>query len=279
MKKYLLFTFIIFPVIATCAEETANTTEEPSNTLIEFTANTYGVTVPTDARIDINRNMAIILKERYVNRDSNIKFSGTVRFINLYGIVVPKRGMPYSPKVEQRINELIKDKDILVKVKKRDNNGDLVTAIVSIGGIDVAEQLILEGLAFIDFENCDEEYKEFLSIKQEAAKAKKINLWSNNSPAKPYDNYDFLNKFADDIFSYNDPKSFLSELVYFKNNKIIIDAEYLIDLNLGRLKLGDPNYGDAMDWARVINRIRDKYRHMPKERISVIVNITGTSVL
>lgn len=104
--------------------------------------------------------------------------------IRLDGIDAPEAGQPWARKARQRAASLMRGRTVRVLPRDRDTRYDRLVARVVVGGVDVSETLVAEGLAwhYVRFSSDPR-----LAAAESAARAARRGLWADAKPVAPWD--------------------------------------------------------------------------------------------
>lgn len=122
---------------------------------------------------------------------------GTREKIRLFGVDCPETQLPgkwetqpYGRVAGDFVRTLLKDKDRVSIFEMGESYGRIVGAVIQLdNGGTVQEQLVSEGLAWVDPRFCKDSIKECKNWKkvQEKAMKKKRGLWKDKNPVAPWD--------------------------------------------------------------------------------------------
>jgi micrococcal nuclease len=103
--------------------------------------------------------------------------------IRLHGIDCPEKGQDYYQVAKQYLSDLIFNKTVVAQKTKTDKYRRVI-AIVTVGGVNVNEQLLQKGLAWHY-----REYDKNLAWQkmEDMARNKKIGLWQAPNPLPPWE--------------------------------------------------------------------------------------------
>ncbi|MCM2256516.1 MAG: thermonuclease family protein [Vicinamibacteria bacterium] len=104
--------------------------------------------------------------------------------IRLDGIDAPESGQPWARKARDRAADLMRGRTVRVLPRDRDTKYDRLVARIEVGGRDVNETLVAEGLAwhYVRFSSDPR-----LAAAEQAARAAKRGLWADPKPIAPWD--------------------------------------------------------------------------------------------
>jgi endonuclease YncB( thermonuclease family) len=104
--------------------------------------------------------------------------------IRLDGIDAPEAGQPWARKARERAAALMRGRTVRVLPRDRDTRYDRLVARVVVGGADVSETLVAEGLAwyYVRFSSDPR-----LAAAESAARAARRGLWADAKPVAPWD--------------------------------------------------------------------------------------------
>ena len=106
--------------------------------------------------------------------------------IRLYGIDAPESGQDFGRKAKHFTSSWVFGKQVRV-VQKAIDRYDRVVGIVFFGSTCINEEIVRDGLAWIDQRYCkDSVCREWAGLEAQA-RAKKIGLWSHPDPIPPWD--------------------------------------------------------------------------------------------
>lgn len=114
----------------------------------------------------------------------------TFRALTLWGpcsirvahIDAPEWGQPYAKESQKKLKSILGDGLVWVRMRKVDCYGRFVCEVKNEDHLDIAENLLSNGLAW--WENSTYKVIYYGKIEREARK-KRIGLWEENNPEKP----------------------------------------------------------------------------------------------
>lgn len=112
-----------------------------------------------------------------------VESKGRLIKVRLEGIDCPELGQPFSQVARQRVVTLVLYHDVEVVGTKLDDYGRLVARVL-VGGKDVGESLVREGLAwhFVAYSS-----DPVLASLEKAARASRLGLWRDPNPDPPWE--------------------------------------------------------------------------------------------
>ena len=106
--------------------------------------------------------------------------------IRLYGIDCQERGREFWSHAKRSTSDAVLGKTVTVQPMDRDPDGRTVAVVRMPGGKSLNEHLVREGLAWVLQQDCTQENICALLRKMEkGAKAQKLGLWTDKTPAAP----------------------------------------------------------------------------------------------
>lgn len=104
--------------------------------------------------------------------------------VRLEGIDAPESGQPWARKARDRAADLMRGRTVRVLPRDRDTKYDRLVARIEVGGRDVSETLVAEGLAwhYLRFSSDPR-----LAAAEQAARAASRGLWADPKPVAPWD--------------------------------------------------------------------------------------------
>lgn len=109
--------------------------------------------------------------------------------VRLMGIDAPEKNQAYGNKAKQSLSDLIFNKQVTVKYRKKDRYGRLIGKI-EVGGVDANLEQIKAGLAW----HYREYEKEQIAMdratyaqSENQAKVNRLGLWADTAPIPPWD--------------------------------------------------------------------------------------------
>ena len=131
-----------------------------------------------------------------IERDNGTP-GGTREKIRLFGVDTPEMQVPgkwetqpYGRVAANFVRDMLKGKERVSIFEMGESYGRIVGAVIQLdNGVTVQEQLVSEGLAWVDPRYCKDSIKECKNWKdlQEKAKKKRKGLWKDKNPVAPWD--------------------------------------------------------------------------------------------
>jgi endonuclease YncB( thermonuclease family) len=112
--------------------------------------------------------------------------NGKKEHIRLYGIDAPEKRQSYGNKASEFLGSFVQGERVDVERKSTDKKGRVV-GIVSIGGDNVNELMVVNGQAWVNRQQCTESFCEKWIKMEEAARATSKGLWSDPSVTPPWE--------------------------------------------------------------------------------------------
>jgi len=105
--------------------------------------------------------------------------------LRLFGVDCPERGQPYSRVAAKELSRLVLNREVEVRPMDRDRYGRVV-ALVRAGGVDVNEQMVALGLAWVYERHCVREFCDAWRGLQTSAREARLGLWRDADPTPPW---------------------------------------------------------------------------------------------
>lgn len=124
--------------------------------------------------------------EKVVDGDTlEILYQGETLQVRLWGIDTPEWGQDFSRKAKDFVRKMVLGRQVALQPKDWDKYGRLV-AVVRIGELVLNEELLREGLAWVQIYYCHEPIcQEWRRLEKEAREARR-GLWTEKSPVPPW---------------------------------------------------------------------------------------------
>jgi endonuclease YncB( thermonuclease family) len=106
--------------------------------------------------------------------------------VRLYGIDAPEPRQSYGKKAKEFLGSFVKGERVDIEPKKADKNGRTM-GIVSLGGDNINELMVVNGQAWVHRPSCKEDFCEKWVKMEEAAKATRAGLWSEPGAVPPWE--------------------------------------------------------------------------------------------
>jgi len=107
--------------------------------------------------------------------------------VRLFGVDAPEKTQPFGQNAKNFIGAQASDKELWVKTMRKDTNGRTV-GLVFANGVNLNEQLVSQGFAWVLRQECATESFCAEWVRQEAnAKTSQKGLWANANPAPPWE--------------------------------------------------------------------------------------------
>jgi len=124
--------------------------------------------------------------ERVLDGDSMVVRQGDRRYeIRLWGVDCPEYGQPYGAEARRESTGLLAGKSVQVEVKTRDSYGRYV-GVMHLGGMNVNEQLIRRGAAWVYSRYCRERICTAWQELEAQARDRRVGLWAREHPIQPW---------------------------------------------------------------------------------------------
>jgi micrococcal nuclease len=105
--------------------------------------------------------------------------------VRIWGIDTPEWDQRYGAQSSQFTRSLVTEKDVQVVSKAVDKYGRLV-AVIMMDNINVGEELIKSGLAWVHVYYCHEPICDRWKSLQESAKSEHRGVWNDSDPVAPW---------------------------------------------------------------------------------------------
>lgn len=112
--------------------------------------------------------------------------NGKKEHIRLYGIDAPEKKQHYGKQSNEFLGSFVQGERVDIERKSIDKNGRIV-GIVSIGGDNINEMLVVNGQAWVNRQMCKESFCEKWVKMEEAARATNKGLWSEPAAIPPWE--------------------------------------------------------------------------------------------
>ena len=106
--------------------------------------------------------------------------------IRLYGIDSPESGQPHGRKAKQNMSALVFGKDVEVTTVGQKHYGRMI-ARVSVGGLDVCEEQLRAGYAWVFPRYCKLKICRGWEVIEAEARAARRGLWQDKEPVQPWE--------------------------------------------------------------------------------------------
>jgi len=116
--------------------------------------------------------------------------SKTQHKIRVAGIDAPEKKQPFGQRSKESLSALAYDKDLTIEWTKKDRYGRIIGKLIDRQGRDLNLEQVRAGLAWhykkYDKEQSPEDRKLYAAA-EDAARGKRIGLWSDANPEAPWD--------------------------------------------------------------------------------------------
>jgi len=124
--------------------------------------------------------------DKVLDGDSVVVRQGDRRYeIRLWGVDCPEYGQPYGAEAREESTRLLAGRSVRVEVKSRDKYGRYV-GVMHLGGMNVNEQLIRRGAAWVYSRYCRERICTTWKGLEERARDGRVGLWAQKRPIQPW---------------------------------------------------------------------------------------------
>lgn len=110
--------------------------------------------------------------------------------IRVAGIDAPEKKQPFGQRSKESLSDLAFDKDITVEWFKKDRYGRVIGKLINKQGRDLNLEQVKGGMAWhykkYEKEQSPEDRKLYAAA-EDAARAKRVGLWSDPNPVPPWD--------------------------------------------------------------------------------------------
>ena len=112
-----------------------------------------------------------------------IHYQGRNEMVTLRDVDCPELKQPYGKQAKYAAAAYLANRDVVVKVLKKDQRGHVTADILLTDGRNIAHELVKEGLAWV---LPGEVHNRALKDMEELARASKSGLWSEPDPVAPW---------------------------------------------------------------------------------------------
>jgi len=106
--------------------------------------------------------------------------------ISLYGIDAPERKQAFGKQAQKIIADIIIEKDVEIEEIAKITNDEIV-ALVRSDDMNLNEELIRSGCAWVDVESCERPVCRQWQSLEEEAKRDQRGLWQDKNPVPPWE--------------------------------------------------------------------------------------------
>jgi len=112
-----------------------------------------------------------------------IHYQGRNEMVALRDVDCPELKQPYGKQAKHATAAYIANREVVVRELKRDRQGRMTADILLHDGRNIAQELVKEGLAWVQ---PGEVHDPSLKDREELARALKAGLWSESDPVPPW---------------------------------------------------------------------------------------------